>query len=68
MADEASGKGKHLGGRIKEGLGDLLGDREMKREGAADQMEGEAEQDQARAREQEREAAARKEAAKRAKE
>jgi len=68
MADEASGKGKHLGGRIKEGLGDLLGDREMERKGAAQQMEGEAEQDQARARDKEREAAARKESAKRAQE
>jgi len=68
MADEATGKGKHLGGKIKEGLGDLLGDREMKRKGAAQQMEGEAEQDLDRARENEREAAARKEAARRAQE
>jgi uncharacterized protein YjbJ (UPF0337 family) len=63
MADDARGKGRHLGGKIKEGIGDLLGDRKMKREGELEQMEGEAEQDQARAQEAEREAAARKRAA-----
>ena len=49
MADDMSGKGKHLGGKLKEGLGDLLGDRELEREGRLDQMEGRAEQDAARA-------------------
>lgn len=63
MADDARGKGTHLGGKIKEGVGDLLGDRKMKREGELEQMEGQAEQDQARAEEAEREAAARKRAA-----
>lgn len=49
MADDVNGKATHLGGKIKEGLGDLLGDREMEREGRLDQMEGRAEQDAARA-------------------
>jgi uncharacterized protein YjbJ (UPF0337 family) len=63
MADDKRGKGTHLGGKIKEGIGDLLGDREMKREGRLDQVEGAAEQDQARAEEAQREAMARKRAA-----
>lgn len=67
MADDITGKGKHLGGEIKEGMGDLLGDREMKREGRLDQVEGQAEQEQARAEEELRAAAARKAAAERAK-
>jgi uncharacterized protein YjbJ (UPF0337 family) len=49
MADETKGKGEHVGGKIKEGVGDLLGDRKMKREGQLDQQKGEAEQDEARA-------------------
>ena len=57
MADEINGKATHLGGKIKEGIGDLLGDREMKREGRLDQMEGAAEQDQERAMEAAEEAA-----------
>lgn len=68
MADESSGKAKHLGGKIKEGVGDLLGDRAMEREGRLDQAEGEAEQDQVRAQEAASEAAARRAAAKQAKE
>jgi uncharacterized protein YjbJ (UPF0337 family) len=67
MADEVRGKATHLGGKIKEGLGELLGDREMKREGRLDQVEGEAEQDQLRAEEAAAEAAARKAAARTAK-
>lgn len=67
MADDITGKGQHLGGKVKEGMGDLLGDRELEREGRLDQMEGKAEQDQARAQEEMREAAARKAAAERAK-
>jgi uncharacterized protein YjbJ (UPF0337 family) len=67
MADDARGKGTHLGGKVKEGIGDLLGDRELKREGRLDQVEGEAEQDQARAQEAEREALERKAAAREAK-
>jgi len=66
MADDAKGKVTHVGGRIKEGLGDLLGDRELEREGRLDQMEGRAEQDQARAEEAAREAAERRAAARRA--
>lgn len=68
MADDTTGKGKHLGGKVKEGVGDLLGDRELEREGRLDQMEGRAEQDQARAEEELREAAARRAAARNAKE
>lgn len=64
MADDLSGKAKHVEGKVKEGLGELLGDRKLKREGKLSQQEGEAEQDAARAREKldeasEREAAAR---------
>lgn len=67
MADESTGKGKHLGGKVKEGLGDLLGDNEMERDGKLDQMSGRAEQDQARAEEEALEAARRRAAAERAK-
>jgi uncharacterized protein YjbJ (UPF0337 family) len=67
MADDVRGKGTHLGGKIKEGLGDLLGDREMKAEGQLDQAEGIADQDAARAREEMREAEARRLEAKRLK-
>lgn len=67
MADNASGKAKHLGGKIKEGVGDLLGDREMEREGQLDQVSGQAEQDQARAEEAQVEAIRRKAAAEEAK-
>jgi uncharacterized protein YjbJ (UPF0337 family) len=63
MADEARGKGTHLGGKIKEGVGELLGDREMERKGELEQIEGRAEQDQARAQEAERDALRRKQAA-----
>lgn len=64
MADEVSGKATHVGGKIKEGLGD----RRLEREGRLDQMEGRAEQDQARAEEAAIEAAERRAAAQRAKE
>jgi uncharacterized protein YjbJ (UPF0337 family) len=60
MADETKGKGEHVGGKIKEGLGDLLGDREMQREGKLEQQKGEAEQDEARARKKAEEARERK--------
>ena len=63
MADETAGKVKHVGGKIKEKVGDVLGDREMKRDGLLSQVEGEAEQDQARAEDVADEAAARKHAA-----
>ena len=60
MADDVTGKATHLGGKIKEGLGDLLGDRKLEREGRLDQMEGRAEQDAARAEDALLEADARK--------
>lgn len=51
MADDAKGKGEHLGGKIKEKTGEVLGDRKLEREGKLDQRKGRAEQDQARAEE-----------------
>jgi uncharacterized protein YjbJ (UPF0337 family) len=60
MADETKGKAEHVGGKIKEGLGDVLGDREMEREGRLEQQKGKAEQDEARAREKAEEARERK--------
>lgn len=68
MTDDTTGKARHLGGKIKEGVGELLGDREMEREGRLDQMEGQAEQDQARAQEEAADAAARRAAAREARE
>lgn len=64
MADDVNGKAKHVEGKVKEGVGELLGDRKLKREGKLAQHEGEAEQDAARAQERleeatDREAAAR---------
>lgn len=64
MTDDLNGKAKHVTGKVKEGMGDLLGDRKLKREGKLSQMEGRAEQDAARAQEDlenaaDREAAAR---------
>lgn len=38
--DRIKGAGKNLGGKLKEGLGDLTGDEKMKREGQADRLEG----------------------------
>ena len=49
MADDMEGKLTHLAGKVKEGIGDLLGDRSVEREGRLDKMEGRAEQDAARA-------------------
>lgn len=40
--DRVEGSAKNLGGKIKEGVGDLLGDSKMKTEGKADQVEGKA--------------------------
>lgn len=67
MPDDINGKATHLGGKIKEGLGDLLGDRRLEREGRLDQMEGRAEQDASRAEDALVEAERRRLAAKRAK-
>lgn len=68
MADDLTGKVTHLGGKIKEGLGELLGDRSIEREGRLDQMEGAAEQDAARAEDAMMDANARRLEAQRAKE
>jgi len=67
MADDLTGKLEHLCGKVKEGLGDLLGDRKIEREGRLDQMEGRAEQDAARAEEAMMDANARRLEAQRAK-
>lgn len=67
MAEDIDGKATHLGGKLKEGLGELLGDSKLRREGQLDQVEGEAEQDQARAERAADEAALRRAAAQNAK-
>jgi uncharacterized protein YjbJ (UPF0337 family) len=67
MADDLKGKARHVGGKIKEGVGDVLGDAKLKRDGKLEQFEGEAEQDQARAEKDVEEAALRKQAARDAK-
>ena len=38
--DRIKGAAKNIGGKIKEGVGQVLGDEKMKREGQADQVEG----------------------------
>ena len=38
--DRIKGAAKNIGGKIKEGAGQVLGDEKMKREGQADQVEG----------------------------
>jgi uncharacterized protein YjbJ (UPF0337 family) len=68
MSDDLSGKAKHAGGKIQEEIGELLGDNKMKRHGKLSQVEGEAEQDQADAEDKATDAAARKNAARVAKE
>lgn len=67
MADDLGGKATHLGGKIKEGVGDLLGDSKLEREGRLDQMEGSAEQDAARAERARLEAETRRDMARNAK-
>jgi uncharacterized protein YjbJ (UPF0337 family) len=67
MADDSRGKATHITGKIKEGVGEILGDSELERDGRLDQMEGRAEQDKARAEEALAEAEARRLAAQRAK-
>ena len=67
MADDLTGKVKHVGGKLQEAAGDLLGDSELKRRGKLTQIEGEAEQDESRAEDAVLEANARKNAAKLAK-
>lgn len=68
MADDLSGKLDHLAGKVKEGVGELLGDRQIEREGQLDQLEGRAEQDAARAEDAVLDANARRLEARRAKE
>ena len=67
MADDTAGKVKHVGGKIQEKVGDILGDTEMQRKGQLTQVEGEAEQDESRAEDVAEEARERKTAAKVAK-
>ncbi len=38
--DQVKGKAKDIGGEIKEGVGDAIGNDKMKRDGQADQAEG----------------------------
>ena len=38
--DQATGRGKDIGGKIKETAGDVTGNDKMKRDGQADQVEG----------------------------
>ena len=38
--DTLAGEGTELKGRFKEGLGDAIGDQELRREGASDQLAG----------------------------
>ena len=40
--DRIEGSAKNLGGKIKEGLGNLTGDAKLQSEGKADQIEGRA--------------------------
>ena len=39
-SDRTEGSLKKMGGNLKEGVGDVVGDEKMKREGQADQSEG----------------------------
>ena len=38
--DQTKGKAKDIGGKVKEEAGDLTGNKDMKHEGQADQVEG----------------------------
>ncbi|MGI4817435.1 MULTISPECIES: CsbD family protein [unclassified Brevundimonas] len=40
--DRIEGAAKNIGGKIKEGIGNLTGDEKMKAEGKVDQIEGKA--------------------------
>lgn len=40
--DRIEGAAKNIGGKIKEGIGNLTGDEKLKAEGKADQVEGKA--------------------------
>ena len=39
-SDQTEGKGKDVGGKVKEEIGDVIGNDEMKRDGQGDQVEG----------------------------
>ncbi len=38
--DRVKGSAKNIGGKIKEGVGEAVGDEKMKREGQVDQVKG----------------------------
>lgn len=40
--DRIEGAAKNIGGKLKEGIGNLTGDEKLKAEGKADQIEGKA--------------------------
>lgn len=40
--DQVRGKAKDIGGKVKEEVGDAVGNDKMKRDGQADQVEGKA--------------------------
>ena len=40
--DRIEGAAKNIGGKIKEGIGNVTGDEKLKAEGKADQIEGKA--------------------------
>ena len=40
--DRVRGSAKNLGGKVKEGLGNLTGDAKLRSDGRADQIEGQA--------------------------
>ena len=42
--DEVEGKAENIGGKIKEGIGNLTGDRSLEAEGEADQVEGQSQE------------------------
>lgn len=65
--EDLEGKATHVGGKLKEGLGDLLGDHKMQTEGKLDQMKGSAKQDIAHAKDALDDALGRESAADRAK-
>jgi uncharacterized protein YjbJ (UPF0337 family) len=41
--DRVEGAAKNMGGKVKEGVGKLVGDEKLRREGQADQVKGRAE-------------------------
>jgi uncharacterized protein YjbJ (UPF0337 family) len=42
--DEVEGKVENVGGKIKEGIGNLTGNRSLEAEGEADQVEGQSQE------------------------